>query len=85
MNNQFTYRVLKRPCKRALEYMSYKRVKSSNGHDSIAHQPLTALEQRKTSRHRSLWVVVAFAPCPSEPLPLQNTLWDQTKNNRPIL
>jgi len=25
---------------------------------SIAHQPLTALEQWKASRHRSLWVAV---------------------------
>jgi len=32
----------------------------SNGHDSIAHQPLTALEQWKASRHRSLWVAVGI-------------------------
>jgi len=28
--------------------------------DSIAHQPLTALEQWKASRHRSLWVTVGI-------------------------
>jgi len=33
---------------------------SSNRHDSIAHQPLTALEQWKAFRHQSLWVVVGI-------------------------
>jgi len=27
-------------------------------HESIEHEPLTALEQWKASRHRSLWLVV---------------------------
>jgi len=29
------------------------------GHESIEHEPLTALEQWKDSRHRSLWLVVS--------------------------
>jgi len=29
------------------------------GHESIEHEPLTALEQWKASRHRSLWLVVS--------------------------
>jgi len=29
------------------------------GHESIGHEPLTALEQWKASRHRSLWLVVS--------------------------
>jgi len=33
----------------------------SNRHGSIVHQPLTAFEQWKISRHRSLWVAVALA------------------------
>jgi len=28
-------------------------------HESIGHKPLTALEQWKASRHRSLWLVVS--------------------------
>jgi len=30
----------------------------SSGHGSIVHQPFTALEQWKASRHRLLWVAV---------------------------
>jgi len=29
------------------------------GHESIGHEPLTALEQWKASRHRLLWLVVS--------------------------
>jgi len=29
------------------------------GHESIEHEPLTALEQWKAFRHRSLWLVVS--------------------------
>jgi len=29
------------------------------GHESIEHEPHTALEQWKASRHRSLWLVVS--------------------------
>jgi len=29
------------------------------GHESIEHEPLTALEQWKSSRHRSLWLMVS--------------------------
>jgi len=29
------------------------------GHESIEHEPLTALEQWKASRHRSLWLMVS--------------------------
>jgi len=29
------------------------------GHESIEQEPLTALEQWKASRHRSLWLVVS--------------------------
>jgi len=35
-------------------------VTESNGHSSIAHQPLTALEQWIVSRHRSQWVAVGI-------------------------
>jgi len=30
------------------------------GHESIIHESLTALEQWKASRHRSLWLVVSY-------------------------
>jgi len=29
------------------------------GHELIEHEPLTALEQWKASRHRSLWLMVS--------------------------
>jgi len=29
------------------------------GHESIGHEPLTALEQWKASRHRSLWLMMS--------------------------
>jgi len=31
----------------------------SFGHESIKHEPLTALKQWKASRHRSLWLVMS--------------------------
>jgi len=33
----------------------------SIGHSLIGHKPFTALEQRKTFRHRSLWLVAHMA------------------------
>jgi len=43
----------------------------SNGHGSIAHQLLTALEQWKISRHRSLWVAVGICTVSKWTAPVQ--------------
>jgi len=37
------------------------------GHESIEHEPLTALEQWKASRHRSLWLVMSNWSVSSDP------------------
>jgi len=45
--------------------MSFTRVAPMFAHVAIDHQPLTALEQWKASRHRLLWVAVGKRDAPA--------------------
>jgi len=51
---------------------------SASGHESIEHEPLTALEQWKVSRHRSLWLVVSNWSVSKRAPPIHGQYWKST-------